>query len=126
MQEVDSIAPGRRATITYEVSDNDTAAAMKSGDVPLLATPKVLALAEQAAVQALQGAMEQMNTSLGSWVEIHHLAPAAVGASIEVEAVLIGVHGRRLEFSIHLHDGDVEVARIKHRRVVVRRSKFED
>ena len=124
MQEVSALAPGRRATVSSDVTADDTAAAMHSGDVALLATPRVLALAEQAAVTALEGCIESTRTTVGSWVEIDHLAPATVGTNVTAEAILIGVHGRRLEFAIYVKAGDVELARIKHRRVIVDRDRF--
>ena len=124
MQDVRICAPGRRATLTYDVTDEDTALAMNSGDVAVLATPKVLALAEQAAVSALDGCLDGEHTSVGSWVELDHLHPTQVGSTVTTEAVLIGVHGRRLEFSITVRDGEHEVAHIRHRRVIVERARF--
>lgn len=124
MQEVKVCAPGRRASVSHVVTEADTATALHSGDVDVLATPRVMALAEQAAVTALEGCIEPPNTTVGSWVEVDHNAPTKVGATVTAEAVLIGVHGRRLEFAIHVTAGDVEVARIKHRRVIVDRSRF--
>lgn len=124
MQEVRTCAPGRRATLSYDVTDDDTALAMHSGDVAVLATPKVLALAEQAAVSALDGCLDAEHTTVGAWVEIDHLQPTKVGSTVTTEAVLIGVHGRRLEFSITVRDGDHEVAHVKHRRVIVERARF--
>ena len=124
MQEVGACAPGRRASVSLEVESSDTALAMHSGDVAVLATPRVLALAEQAAVAALRGCIEAPHTTVGSWVELDHLAPTPVGHTVTAEAVLLGVHGRRLEFSITLTDGDKEVAKVRHRRVIVDRAKF--
>ena len=124
MQEVGVCAPGRRASVSLEVEPADTAVAMHSGDVAVLATPRVLALAEQAAVAALEGCIAESHTTVGSWVELDHLAPSPVGRTVTAEAVLLGVHGRRLEFSITLTDGEKEVAKVRHRRVIVDRAKF--
>lgn len=124
MQEITQCVPGRRSTATLEVTDDDTAIAMRSGDVPVLATPRVLALAEDAATSALDGCLEDHLTTVGSWVEIQHMAPSHVGATVSAEAVLMGVHGRRLEFAVYVMDGETEIAHIKHRRVIVERRKF--
>lgn len=124
MQDVRSCTPGRRASVTLVVEKADTASAMHSGDVDVLATPRLLALAEQAAVTALEGCLDEGETSVGAWVEIDHQAPSRLGSTVTAEAVLIGVHGRRLEFSISVTDGEREVARVKHRRVIVNRSRF--
>lgn len=124
MQEIAECVPGRRASISHVVQQADTALAMHSGDVAVLATPRVLAMAEQAAVEALEDCMQAPNTTVGAWVELDHYAPSPVGHTVVVEAVLIGVHGRRLEFSISVTDGDREVARVKHRRVIVDKGRF--
>lgn len=116
--------PGRRATVTLEVGEADTALAMGSGDVAVLATPRVLALAEQAAVQALGASLPEGKTSVGAWVELEHLLPSHVGETVHAEAVLMGVHGRRLEFSISVTSEGTEVAHCRHHRVLVSRSRF--
>lgn len=116
--------PGRRATVSFEVTEADTALAMGSGDVAVLATPRVLALAEQAAVQALGACLPEGKTSVGAWVELEHLLPSRVGQTVQAEAVLMGVHGRRLEFSISVTSDGEEVAHCRHHRVLVSRSRF--
>jgi fluoroacetyl-CoA thioesterase len=125
MEQPTSCSPGRRARVSLTVAEQDTALAMHSGEVPVLATPRVLALAEEAAVTALQDCLPEGKTSVGSWVELEHLLPTHVGETVTADAVLLGVHGRRLEFSVAVLCGDEEVAHIRHRRVVVSRSRFE-
>jgi fluoroacetyl-CoA thioesterase len=128
MIEVDDCSPGRRCEIELTVGEDDTALAMGSGDVKVLASPRVLALAEQAAVKAIVECLPEGKTSVGAWVELEHSKPTKVGQTVVAEAVLLGVHGRRLEFSVSLRevDGDdEEVAHVRHRRVIVSRSRFE-
>lgn len=116
--------PGRRAAVSLKVTDDDTALALGSGDVAVLATPRVLALAERAAVQALGSSLPEGKTSVGAWVELEHLLPSRVGQTVTAEAVLMGVHGRRLEFSITVTSDGEEVAHCRHHRVLVSRSRF--
>jgi predicted thioesterase len=117
--------PGRRASVELHVRDADTAAALGSGDVPVLGTPRVLAIAEQASLGALGDCLGPELTSVGSWVEIEHTAPSRVGEDVRADAVLLGVHGRRLEFSVTITSGDTEVAHVRHRRTIVERARFE-
>jgi fluoroacetyl-CoA thioesterase len=117
--------PGRRATVTLTVAPSDTAKAIGSGDVDVLATPRVLAIAEEAAVRALGDCVPPGQTSVGSWVEIEHRAPSRIDDEVTAEAVLLGVHGRRLEFSISVRSGVTEVAHCRHRRIVVDRESFD-
>jgi fluoroacetyl-CoA thioesterase len=118
--------PGKRATVRLVVAEPDTAIAMSCGDMPVLATPRVLALAEEASLAALGDCLPDGHTSVGAWVELEHLLPSRVGDAVEAEAVLLGVHGRRLEFSVTVRAGDTEVAHVRHRRTIVERRRFGD
>ena len=127
MSDFPECRPGRRSSVSMQVGEEDTALAMGSGDVPVLATPHVLALAERAAVQALGSCLPEDRTSVGAWVELEHLLPSRVGETVTAEAVLLGVHGRRLEFSVSVRNGDdEEVAHLRHHRILVDRSRFQD
>src|SRR5262245_13208827 len=98
--------PGRTATVELRVSGTDTALAVGSGDVPVLATPRVLALAEAATVAATSGALPDGATSVGTRVELDHLVASPVCATIAAEAVLSTVDGRRLEFAVTVRHGE--------------------
>lgn len=116
--------PGLRVTRSLTVSASETAAQMGSGDVPVLGTPALLALAEGACVAAIREDMGEGMTSVGSWAEIEHEKPTPVGQAVDAEATLIGHHGRRLEFNVIVRQGEEIVARIRHRRVLVNRERF--
>jgi fluoroacetyl-CoA thioesterase len=92
--------------------------------VPVLGTPQVLALAERAILAAVAGALEPGTTTVGTRVELDHLAASPVGAELEVEAVLERVAGRRLQFAVRLRDGDRLVASGRVTRVVVDTAAF--
>jgi fluoroacetyl-CoA thioesterase len=118
------INPGLRAGFAYTITEADTAVAAGSGDVPVLATPRVLALAERASVEAVAAALEEGATTVGARVELEHLKATPVGATVEVEAVLERVDGRRLEFAVRVVDGERLAARGWVIRVVVDRGAF--
>jgi fluoroacetyl-CoA thioesterase len=90
---------GLRATITAEVTQADTAQALGSGDVPVLGTPRLLALAEAACVAAVAPNLEEGQTTVGAAVSLEHKRASPVNASIEVEAELTRIDGRRLWFN---------------------------
>jgi fluoroacetyl-CoA thioesterase len=119
-----ALAPGLEAVFRHTVTEADTAAAVGSGEVPVLATPRVLALAERATVAAVAGALEAGATTVGTRVELDHLAPTPVGAEVAVQAVLERVEGRRLQFAVRLDDGTRPVARGMVTRVVVDTAAF--
>ncbi|HLH70074.1 MAG TPA: hotdog domain-containing protein [Candidatus Dormibacteraeota bacterium] len=114
----------RRARVELTVAEDDTAIAMRSGDVPVLATPRLVALCEQAACAAIADVLDPGATSVGTWIELEHLAPSPLGARVVAEAVLTGGEGRRLEFEVVATQGEVVVARGRHRRQVVDRGRF--
>ena len=119
-----SCDPGLRQTRSLMVSPEITAAELGSGDVPVLGTPALLALAEGACVDAIADDLPEGKTSVGAWAEIEHERPTPVGQEVSAEATLIGHHGRRLEFNVMVRQGDEIVARIRHRRVLVDRERF--
>ena len=93
-----SIAAGLRATITADVTDEDTALALGSGDVAVLGTPRLLALAEAACVAAVGPQLAAGQTTVGTGVTLEHRRPSLVGTPLEVEAELTEIDGRRLVF----------------------------
>jgi fluoroacetyl-CoA thioesterase len=119
-----TLEPGLEATFRYTVTEADTAAAVGSGEVPVLATPRVLALAERATVAAVAGALAAGATTVGVRVELEHLAPSPVGAELEVQAVLERAAGRRLQFAVRVRDRDRPVAGGSITRVVVDTAAF--
>jgi fluoroacetyl-CoA thioesterase len=119
-----ALVPGLRAAFDHIVADQDTAVALGSGDVPVLATPRVLALAERATVAAVAGAIGPGATTVGVRVELEHLAASVVGATVRVSAELERVDGRVLEFAVELRDGARLAARGHVTRVLVDRDAF--
>lgn len=121
-----TLAPGARAKISITVEQEDTAVRVGSGQVPVLATPRLLALAEAATVRAVEGRLAPGQTSVGTRVELEHRAAGPVGAEVEVVAELAEVDGRRLVFSFTAHGGDRLLASGTIERVVVDTERFLD
>jgi predicted thioesterase len=115
---------GLRGEAHRTITEADTALAMGSGDVPVLATPRLVALIEAAAVSAVAQSLEPGQTSVGIAVEVDHLRASPVNATVHAEAVLVGVEGRILEFEVSARDDRTQVARGRHRRAVVDRDRF--
>ena len=118
------IEPGLEGSVTLTVGNADSAIAMGSGDVAVLATPRVVALMEAAAVAAIEDALPRGFTSVGSRIEVDHLAPTAIGGDVVAYAVVTGVEGRSVGFDVTVDEGGSTVARGSHVRVVVERGRF--
>ena len=121
-----SLRPGLAAAVELVVSESDTALALRTGDVPVLATPRVVTLAEEASVMAIDGELAEGSTSVGYRVQLDHLAPTAVGGKVRAEATLESIEGRRLTFRVSVNDGHGLVAAGRITRVIVERSRFID
>jgi fluoroacetyl-CoA thioesterase len=118
------LEPGLVGSAALVVCDSDTALALGSGDVPVLATPRVVLLAERATVDAIAGQIAADGTTVGYRVQLDHLAPVPVGDEVLAEAVLESVEGRRLTFRVSVKHRDGLVAAGRITRVVVERSRF--
>jgi fluoroacetyl-CoA thioesterase len=111
-----------KASVT--VGEADTALAMRSGLVEVLATPRLVALGEEACCVALADALPPHKTSVGVRVQLDHLAPVRVGRVVTAEATLERVEGRRLAFTVSVSDDAGLVAAGRMTRVVVETDSF--
>jgi len=118
------VRPGLSARVTLVVDESDTALALHSGDVPVLATPRLIALCEEAACLAVNGRLDEGDTSVGVRVQFDHLAPVRTGSEIVAEATVEKVEGRRLLFTVTATDAAGLVGAGKVTRVVVGRGDF--
>jgi fluoroacetyl-CoA thioesterase len=116
--------PTHSASITATVTDSDTARALGSGDVNVLGTPRALALAEAATVRAAAASLATGQTTVAIHVELDHLAPSPVGATVRADAELVYRSGRRLTFDVRLTQDGREVATGRVVRAVVDRDRF--
>jgi predicted thioesterase len=115
---------GLAGEVELLVTDADTAIALRSGDVAVLGTPRIVALCEEAAMAALDGRLKPGETSVGHAVQLDHVAPSAVGALVRAEATLSKVEGRRLVFTFSVSDSRGLVAAGRLTRVVVDAERF--
>lgn len=119
-----ALEAGLRGTAETRVTPPLTAAVLGSGDVPVYGTPAMVALMEAAAVQALAGHLGPDETTVGTWLEIAHLAPTPVGAQVRAEAELTAVEGRTLHFAVTAVDHQGKIGEGRHRRALISRSRF--
>lgn len=122
MQEPFSL--GATASVELIVTEVDTAQAIGSGDVPVLGTPRILALAEAATVAAIAHQLPDGTTTVGVRIELDHHAATPVGRTVVARARLTKVDGRRLAFAISVTEGDSTVAEGRVERLLVDRQRF--
>ena len=118
------LTEGLQHTSTIQVTENNTALTMGSGDMPVFATPSLVALMENAAMKTVAPHLPDGSTTVGGFIETSHLAPSTIGATIEAKATLTEVKGRKLSFVIEATEGEKLVGKATHIRFVVEREKF--
>ncbi len=117
---------GEVGTLTFTVTEDDTAAALGSGDLPVLATPRLLAWVEAATCAAIDAALAADRTSVGTRMQLEHVAASPVGAQVRVHVTVGYVDGRLVRFDAAAVDAQSEkvLGHGEVTRVVVDRDRF--
>lgn len=115
---------GQNHTSEMVVSEEVTAIRIGSGDMPVLATPAMLALMENAAMLAVRDHLEEGQTTVGGHIASAHLKPTKVGDTVRAIAEVTKVDGRKIEFKVAAFCGDALLGEGTHLRYVVDREKF--
>ena len=119
-----ALTAGLTARVELTVTDADTAQTVGSGDVPVLGTPRLIALAEAATVAATARYLPPGATTVGTRIEFDHRAATPIGGHVTVLAVLAKVDDRRLIFDIVVREGEESVAEGRVERMIVDRQRF--
>ena len=106
------------------VSQSDSALSQGSGELEVLATPRMIALMENAAMLAVAPTLAPGETTVGGQISVSHLKPSAIGATVSATAVLTKVEGRKLSFALSASEGDKLIGEGTHIRFIVGREKF--
>lgn len=125
MSRPPELVPGLAVTTTHIVGDADTAQALGSGSLQVLATPRLVAWVEGACCAVVDALIPAGSTTVGTRVRLDHLAASPLGATITARAVVTAVDGRLLQFEVVAVDADERVvAQGEVRRVVVDVDRF--
>ena len=108
----------------YQVKKDQTALAMGSGDLEVLATPALVAMMENCAKNLLAAELTAGQTSVGFKMALKHLAPTAVGAEVTVKAELVALEKSKADFSIEAYAEDHLIGQATHQRVIVETAVF--
>ncbi len=119
-----NLQAGLTGTATTLVTEKNTAIAMRSGALPVFATPAMCALMEEAACNAIGASLDEGTGSVGISLKITHDAPSAPGAQITATAQLTCIEGRRLTFSVEARDEAGVIGSGSHERFIIDNEKF--
>lgn len=115
---------GLTFTSTTVVDNTNTAVALGSGNMEVFATPAMVALMENAAMNAVAPHLETGQTTVGTEISTTHIKASALGATITATATLTAIEGRKLTFAVTAHDGDNIIGEGTHTRFIVDRERF--
>jgi len=118
------IQEGLTYTSRLTVGEGDTAIALGSGDMPVLATPRMMALMENAAMLAVAPELEDGCTTVGGHIESSHVKPSAIGKEVTATATLTKIEGKKLYFNVIAEMDEVIIGEGTHLRFIVNKEKF--
>ncbi len=121
---IKKIVIGLNHTSELTVTDAVTAIAMGSGDMPVLATPAMMALMENAAMLAIAETLPEGCTSVGGNIESSHLRPSKIGDKIAAIAEVTKVDGKKVEFRVAAYSDETLLGEGTHLRFVVNKERF--
>ena len=123
---LDSLKPGQHASTEIVVGTRDTAHHVGSGKIKVLATPVMVMLLEEAALNAVEGLLPEGYQTVGTRLDIKHIAATPVGMRVNAHAEVIKVNGRTIVFKIWADDECERISEGEHERVVVELHRFDN
>ena len=120
----ENLKVGLKNSAASIVEVQDTAAKVGSGSLEVLASPKMFALIEKAAADLLEKNLPQEYTSVGTLMNVEHIAPTPVGMKFSAEVKIISIEGRKIIFEVAASDEVEKIGRGVHERFIVGREKF--
>ena len=120
------ISVGMKGQVSSYVDREDTAAEVGSGSLLVYATPCMVALMEGAACEAITCALPEEKTSVGTALDISHLAATPVGMEVRAEAEVTAVDGNMITFTVTAFDESGKIGEGTHKRAVITAQKFLD
>ena len=118
------IETGLKYTSELTVTDDVTAVKMGSGDMPVLATPAMMALMENAAMKAVAKELPEGCTTVGGHIESSHLRPTKVGDKVTATAEVTKVDGKKISFKVAAYADDTLLGEGTHLRFIVDKERF--
>ena len=123
---MDNVKIGQTGTATMIVDTNDTAPRVGSGKIAVLATPVMINLIEEAALNALEASLSDGKQSLGTRLDVSHIAATPTGMKVTATATITSIDGRTVDFDVRAEDEQDLIGEGRHTRVVVSAAKFQE
>ena len=125
MSTTDGLRPGLTGSAEILVGTRDTAPHIGSGKIKVLATPVLVSLVEEAALNAVEGLLPPGHQTVGTRLDISHVAATPVGLRVKATAEVTRVEGRRITFRVWADDEGERIGEGTHERIVVEVERFD-
>ena len=122
---MNELKPGLKGSTEILVGTRDTAPHVGSGKIKVLATPVMVGLMEEAALNAVEGLLPEGHQTVGIRLEISHVAATPVGMRVRAHAELLKVEGRKLTFRVSAEDEKEPIGEGVHERIIVNLARFD-
>ena len=119
-----SLAPGLKGSASVRVIHENTAAVVGSGSLEVFATPMMIALMENAALNTVKPFLAEGEATVGTEISVTHNAPTPIGETVTAEAELIAVDRRKLQFQVRARVGDEIIGKGTHTRFIINEERF--
>ena len=123
--QFENLKVGLKNSVAQIVMEKDTAVAVGSGSLKVLATPKLIALVEKAAADLAEKVLPPEFTSVGTLINFEHTAPTPLNLKYRAEVEIAEIDGRKIIFEVTTFDERGEIGRGRHERFIVNREKFQ-
>jgi predicted thioesterase len=117
---------GLTCEVVKDVNGENTAQAVGSGSLKVFGTPMMIALIENAALNAVQSKLPEGFTTVGTHLDVSHIAATPVGMQVTGKAELIEVSGKKLTFKVEAFDEKDKIGEGTHTRFIIDANKFMD
>ena len=118
------LSVGIKGNLERTVTEDLTAEALGSGLLPVFATPAAVALAEETAWRSVAGELEEGQGTVGTLMELAHIAATPLGMKVRCETELVEIDRRKLVFTVKIYDEKEKVADGRHERFIIDNAKF--
>ena len=111
-------------SVEIKVGQNDTAKALGSGELDVLATPRMIALMEEASAKCIKAELDDSESSVGTLIDVKHVSATPLGLKVTATAEVIEVDSRRVVFKVTANDEKGLIGEGRHERFIINKEKF--
>ena len=124
MTSVNDLSAGLTAEAAFKVTNKDTAPHLESGELAVLATPRMVAWVERTCAELAERYLSPGQSTVGVQLQVEHVAPTPVGVEVQVSVELLDASDQRLSFSAQVYNEIELIGKVVHQRVIIDRQRF--